>query len=252
MPRCSRLIVTAMVVSLAGCAAQAPATKSDAAGGAATQPDTPGENADQRLMREGMQLIADGHIREAVEGPFEDIIRRYEAQYGNSDTKIYSARGAADALLYAALAASAKPPKTATVFGPAWAVAYWARGYAFNEMARYDDAIVELNKALALAPMDSQYTMELAFAHQQKREWERALALYQSAFAYAELSANDIPEMQCKALRGQGYNLVELHRFDEAKTAYNECLKLNPGEPKSLGELQYIEQLLKPKVREPS
>lgn len=252
MQRCPRLMVIAAMVSLAGCAAQTSATKPDAAATTAATADTPSDGVDQRLLREGMQLIAEGRIREAVEGPFDDIIRRYETQYRDSKHKIYSARGATDALLYAALAASAEPPEPATVLGPAWAMAYWARGYAYNEMARYDDAIAELNKALALAPVDSQYTMELAFAHQQKRDWERALALYQSAFAYAELSATDIPEMQCKALRGQGYNLVELHRFDEAKVAYNECLKLKPDEPKSLGELNYIEQQLKPKAKQPS
>jgi len=241
MQRCSRWAVIAATLTLAGCAAQAPGVR-PAAEAAATSTDAHSVDPDERPMREGMQLIIDGRIREAVEGPFDDIIRRYETQYGNSDTKIYSARGATDGLTYMMMAATAKPPVAAKAVGPAWAMAYWARGYAYNEMARYDDAIVELNKALALAPMDAQYTMELAFAHQQKRDWEQALALYQSAFAYAELSAADIPEMQCKALRGQGYNLVELHRFDEAKTAYSECLKLKPDEPKSLGELQYIEQ----------
>jgi Flp pilus assembly protein TadD len=44
-------------------------------------------------------------------------------------------------------------------------------------------------------------------------------------------------------LRGQGYALVELHRLDEATGAYQGCLKLVPGEPKSLAELGYIQGL---------
>ena len=47
----------------------------------------------------------------------------------------------------------------------------------------------------------------------------------------------------CRKLRGQGYALVELHRLDEATGAYQGCLKLVPGEPKSLAELGYIQGL---------
>jgi Flp pilus assembly protein TadD len=52
-----------------------------------------------------------------------------------------------------------------------------------------------------------------------------------------------IVRLSCKALRGQGYALVELHRLDDAAAAYKACLKLEPGEPKSLGELGYIDGL---------
>jgi tetratricopeptide (TPR) repeat protein len=54
-------------------------------------------------------------------------------------------------------------------------MAYW--GYPYNEMARYDDAIVELRKSLALAPYETQYNIELGFAYEQKRQWETSLEL---------------------------------------------------------------------------
>lgn len=179
---------------------------------------------------------------EAIEGPLADVIRRNEAKYAGIEKRIYSARGVKDTLLYLSMASAEKPPVSAIALGSAWAMAHGASGYAFSDMGRYDDAIVELNKALVLAPMDSQYNIELAFAYQQKREWERALALYESAYAYAEVTAVDVTDIRCRSLRGQGFNLVELGRFDNARKAYRECLKLVPNEPKSIGELQYIEQ----------
>jgi len=237
-----RWVAIAAMLALAGCASQAPALRTDVLPADETTADEGKLDPDLQIVLAGMRMVEEGHPLEAIEGPFGDVIKRYEAKYAASEKKIYSANRAKEVLVYMMMAASAKPPVSAVALGPAWAAAYWGRGYAFNELGRYDDAIVELNKALELAPMDSQYNIELAFAYQQKHEWERSLGLYRSAHAYAELSADDVPEMQCKALRGEGFNLVELGRFDEARKAYRECLKLKPGEPKSVGELQYIDQ----------
>ncbi len=201
------------------------------------------EDADVQEVVSGVKMLEAGKIQAAIDGPFNDVVSRYEAKYGNSKSKIYSARGMTDALLYSAASAIAKPPVNSVVIGPAWAMAYWGRGYAYNEMARYDEAIVELRKALALAPDDAQYLVELAYAYQQKGNWEQSLSLYQSAADYADITASDASEMHCKALRGQGYDLVELHRLSEAEAAYHGCLKVKPNEPKSLGELEYIRRL---------
>lgn len=236
-----RWAALAAMLALAGCASQAPVVRQ----GAATTPAAADErkvDPDLEIVFEGIRMIEEGHTLEAIEGPFGDVIKRYEAKYAGSEKKIYSADGGTEVLMYMMLAASAKPPVSAVALGPAWARAYWGRGYAFNELGRYDDAIVELNKALELAPMNSQYNAELAFAYQRKQDWERSLGLYQLAHAYAEITADDAPEMQCKALRGQGFNLVELGRYDEARKAYHDCLKIKPGEPKSTGELQYIDE----------
>lgn len=201
------------------------------------------EDADVKQVVDAVKMLEAGHIQAAIDGPLDDVVRRYEAKYRDSKVKIYSARGMTDALLYSMASRTMKPPVDSAVIGPAWAMAYWGRGYAYNEMARYDDAIVELRKALALAPEDSQYQVELAYAYQQKHEWQQSLSLFQSALDYAEITASDVPDMKCKALRGQGYDLVELHRLDEAEAAYRACLKLKPNEPRSLGELEYIRQV---------
>jgi Flp pilus assembly protein TadD len=201
------------------------------------------EDADNEQVLKGVKMIEAGQIQAAIDGPLDELVHRYEAKYGNSKVKVYSARGMADALLYEALSATTKPPVSSLVVGPAWAMGYWARGYAYNEMARYDEAIVELRKALALAPVDAQYQVELAYAYQQKHDWEQSLALYHSALDYAEITASDTLGMKCRALRGQGYDLVELHRLDEAEAAYRACLELKPNEPRSLGELEYIRRL---------
>lgn len=240
-----QLAVLSCLLMLAACAPQQTSKASKMTINVATPSieDAKADAADVQEVVDGVKMLESGHIQAAIDGPFNDVVRRYEAKYGNSKSKVYSARGMTDALLYSAASATAKPPVSSVVIGPAWAMAYWGRGYAYNEMARYDDAIVELRKALTLAPDDSQYQVELAYSYQQKHDWKQSLSLYQSALDYAEITTSQVPEMKCKALRGQGYDLVELHRLDEAEIAYRACLKLQPNEPKSLGELEYIRQV---------
>jgi tetratricopeptide (TPR) repeat protein len=245
MKRIIQLAVLPCVLTLAACAPQAASKlpKKTIIVVTPSAAQAKAEDADVKQVVEGVKMLEAGHIQAAIDGPLNDVVRRYEAKYGNSKKKIYSARGMTDGLLYSMVSMKLKPPVGSVVIGPAWAMAYWGRGYAYNEMARYDDAIVELHKALALAPEDSQYQVELAYSYQQKHEWQQSLSLFQSALDYADITASDATEMKCKALRGQGYDLVELHRLDEAEAAYRGCLKLKPREPKSTGELEYIRRL---------
>ncbi len=48
----------------------------------------------------------------------------------------------------------------------------------------------------------------------------------------------------CKARGGKGYERVELHRYDQARATYRGCLKLIPDEPKSPGDLKYIDPMM--------
>jgi tetratricopeptide (TPR) repeat protein len=240
--------VLAAAFALGGCAPHAavkPATtitlSADASGDKAGDPDL------QKVI-DAVTMIQAGRIQLAIDGPLTEVASKYEAMYAGKPVKVFCAHGMAEALIYASMGAKAvngKADMPVNVIGPAWAKAYWARGYAYSEMARYAEARVELEKALSLSPMDSQYKNELAHTYQHSGEWDKMLALYREAEGDAEISAspNQVSNLQCAALRGQGYALVELHRLDEATTAYQGCLKLQPGEPKSLGELGYIKDL---------
>lgn len=201
----------------------------------------PVADPDEQQVIEGVEMVQAGKVLAAVDGPINAMINKYEAQYGQHPKDVYSARGSTDALLYAAM--GAKDKRNVVVLGPSWAMAYWARGYAYGEMNRFDDEQAELEKALALAPFDAQYNNELAFVLVQKRDWANALARYQAGQEYARIShpSTAVPT-QCTSLRGQGYVLVELHRLDEAEAKYRECLKLIPGEPKSTAEIGYIQE----------
>ena len=241
-------VVMASLLALTGCAGHPGAKPTRTITLAVDDAGKPAADADRQKVDDALAMIQAGHIQQAVDGPLAEVIRKYEALYKDSPAKVFCARGMVDALAYAALGdkmADADPEVSVSVIGPAWALAYWARGYAMTEMARYAEARADLEKALALSPMDSQFKIELAYTYQESRDWQKMLALDQEAEADAEISAapEQASPLKCAALRGQGFALVELGRLDDATEAYRKCLKLVPGEPKSLAELEYIHGL---------
>lgn len=239
--------VLAAVFALAGCASSPAARPGSSITLSLDKAGNPAVDPDQQKVLDALKMIESGRIQLAVDGPLAEVIAKYEALYAGKSGKVFCAEGLLDALFYATAADKAKDGASAgpiEVIGPAWAKAYWARGYAYSEMGRYADARVELEKALALAPMNSQYKSELAFTYERSQDWTKMLALYNEAQDAAAISGPDhASDLECIALRGQGYALVELHRLNEATKAYRDCLKLKPNEPKSLAELGYIKGL---------
>lgn len=187
------------------------------------------------------KLLQDGKLKDAM-APLDEVIEHFESRYRRDDIAVYSARDESDALVYAMLNNVSGKAKETIVFGPAWAMAYWMRGYIYGEMSQLDQEIEELYKALALAPMDPQYNNELGYAYGQKRDFVKAMDLYDTAEANATFASSPqlVDRYKCVSLRGKGYALVELHKLDEAESAYKACLAIIHDEPKSLAELEYI------------
>jgi len=234
--------IACLLVVLAGCATEPPRKFV-----VNTSP-----SADDKEVMDGVRMIDAGQIQAAIDGPLNDVIARYETKYAHSADRIYSARGPIQGLMYMVTEGGAPGKKdvpedrrNAIALGPAWAMAYWARGYAYGEMARYPEAEAEVKKALALSPNDAQYTGELAYIYQMQKRTEESLTLYIAMPDMIPIMDNWSDavknEFLCKAYRGQGYDLVELKRYDEAVAAYQACMKVIPGEPKSKAELGYIE-----------
>lgn len=247
MKRLAIRLILITVLALSGCATQPPARPAGKINLVIDDSGRMAADADEQKVLGAVKMIEAGRIQLAIDGPLTEVIEKYESRYAGKPVKVFCAEGLADGLIYAALGSKTAAAGTVEVLGPAWAKAYWARGYAYDEMARYDDARRDLDKALALSPMNSQYQSELAYVYLRKADWTKALALYNGAVDNAGISGAggpaEVVSLQCKALRGQGYALVELHRLDDAATAYKACLKLTPGEPKSVAELGYIQDL---------
>jgi tetratricopeptide (TPR) repeat protein len=209
--------------------------------------------ADEKEVRDAVMAMRNGNVQEAIDGPLTDVVNRYEKAYGNSKDAVFSARSPAQGMMYMTfeatkyIAGAGNGSGKAIDVGPAWAKAYWARGYGYSELKRFPEAEAELTKAIKLSPQDAQFVDELAYVYQMEHRFADSLALFQKVPEFVDTMDDwddaTKKDFRCTAFRGQGYDLVELHQLDEAEKAYQSCIALIPGEPKSLGELGYIKGL---------
>jgi tetratricopeptide (TPR) repeat protein len=243
-----RAAVACLVVSLTGCAAALPPRETPQSEKVIKQ------NSDDKEVADGISMVHAGKLQEAIDGPLADVATRLERQYANSPDQIYSPRGPALRADYAALEVGDKKHpghgKRIVNIGPAWGMAYWARGYAYGDMGRYPEAEAELGKALALSPKDSQYLGELAYVNQREGRFDDSFKLYRAAIRNIDLMDTwkdpEKNDFLCRAYGGQGYDLVQLKRYDEAEKAYSSCLKLSPNDAKAKAGLEGIRKLKVP------
>lgn len=123
-----------------------------------------------------------------------------------------------------------------------WCDAMLVKGYALIELGRTAEAEDMLKILVGHAPHDANYVVEYAYVVRLNGEPERALGLYRQAERDAGQIANraTAAHWRAVALRGQGYALGEMQRWDEATKAYQRSLKYAPDNAIAQNELRYI------------
>jgi tetratricopeptide (TPR) repeat protein len=117
----------------------------------------------------------------------------------------------------------------------------FSQAYMLVESKRMPEARDVLERLLPMAPFNSAYKSELAHVLSMLGQPLRSLSLYREAEANAEFDGKDEQAHQrAVALRGQGYALVELGRWDEAEAAYRKSLTYEPDSQLAKGELAFI------------
>lgn len=196
----------------------------------------------QQLMVDGRKLVEQGKPKAAIDEMFDPVINYFKQVYSDPGQQVFAATTQEEALFYAALGATLN--KTVVVVNSLWSDAYLMKGYASTDLGQIAQAREALEAAIALAPQNPRYLSEMGYWHQVNRDWESSLSSYESAADAAELISDKAMRVEelTRALRGQGYALVEMQKFDEAEALYEKCLKLNRKDDKARGELAYIKQ----------
>ena len=198
-------------------------------------------------MEQAIRLVQSGEFDAALERFIDPTIAQFQKEYAGHRARVYCAASQAETLLY--LAQSAVKNQEAVVISPAFAYAYYLKGYIFVDRGEFADALPYLRKAVELSPSNAQFLSELGHVYQSGKQWPKALETFDQAVEGARAlsdNADHRAELR-RALRGRGYSLIELGRLDEAEKAYAECLQLDPDDEKAKGELAYIKGLrLKP------
>jgi len=200
----------------------------------------PGTDDDVALLERAQVSLQQGLPADAIAAA-DEVIAGFAARYpAGSTQRVYCSRWQSHTLGY--LLSASVAGQDAIVIEPTWADAYLIKGFALVEMGQISAARDAVAMAVDLSPREPQYLSELGYTWQADKDWPRSLDLYQQA-ERAAASIEDPAQRNLetgRALRGQGFSLVELGRWDDAERAYLRCLEIDPKDRAAAGELEYV------------
>ena len=113
------------------------------------------------------------------------------------------------------------------------AATYSNRGILYTRNKEYDKALADHDRAIQLMPTMGEAYINRGNVYFHNKDYDKALADYEKAI---QLKARP----QGTGWYNKGLTLIKLKRYDEARTALEEALKLDPGSrqiKQSLAEL---------------
>lgn len=210
-------------------------------------PPTSGQQAEAKAMALKLALaqtlITKGQQQQALDQYIEPVLAHYEQAYRGDKRRVYCARTVQETLLYMIKAAA--DGTSAVAIDDTWVSALYLKAFVLSDLGRVGEARPVLERARALAPSHSRVLSELATVYGPlgDKDWPRALATYAEAADASALSPEpDRGFDKARALRGQGYVLVELGRWAEAEAAYHAALVALPGDKMAIREIEFIRQ----------
>jgi len=117
-----------------------------------------------------------------------------------------------------------------------------AQAFIAAERRDFATALDLLRATEALAPLSASTAGEMGYVLNQLGRAEDGLAAYRRAHALATRYASQRP-VAALALRGMGFSLIELRRWDEAERLLLESLEIEPGSRVATHELDYVRQM---------
>jgi tetratricopeptide (TPR) repeat protein len=187
----------------------------------------------------GMAAIREKNPGRAVE-LMRPVLADFERQYAGERRQIFCAVTPEQSSAY--LADAAKTKREVVTIEAGWCRAQYVTGYALIDLERLPEALITFQRLVAFAPQNSRYLNELGYIFMKQKKWKESLDAYRRSEVAADLSPDRATEERCLALKGIGYDLVELGDLNAAEAAYRKCLNINPQDTDSSRELEYIQE----------
>lgn len=196
------------------------------------------------LKSDGL-LALEQHVP-AIEAALDTAAALFAAPISDGAQTIVLTDGSAETLFALAAAAKSDGGDVIAVGNPYPLLALYL-GSFYVETGRPEDAVKVLSQGLNLSPVPSalmgatvpDLLAEQGVALARLSRWTESLATYDRGLLLSGLGDT----MRAVLLRGRGFALVELKRLDEAQSAYQESLRLDPADRIAPGELDYIARL---------
>lgn len=196
--------------------------------------------AQARRLETAAELVKAQRSEEAIRTQIEPVIQYFEQKYAEEKRAVYCSRSETETL--GSLLHAARENQNALAIGPEWAKAYFIKAYALVELGRPAEAERCLEQALRRSPFNAQYLNELGHLRQIRRDWTGSQECFKRAEEYAQAYTPEELKLaeRTRALRGQGYNLIELGRLDEAEQRFRDCLNLDANDRGAEAELNFV------------
>ena len=203
------------------------------------------EAADAQKVNEAIDALMKGDLRTA-EHLLLEVIARTPPNYTNAyeqDGTLFVKFWDQEEFVYFILRQKEQgEEKSVTWNGNAYPRAHYYMGFLEVERGRAKEALRWLDAGQLLEPQQPQFRLEKGKVLSSLGDMQAALALYSEVLAMGEEVS---PASRAAALRGQGFQLIELKRLDEAETCFLNSLEMDPNSKVAHNELAYIAQLRK-------
>ena len=110
------------------------------------------------------------------------------------------------------------------------------------ERRDFPAALAMLKLIETIAPVSAGTAVETGYVLNQSGKPAEGLSSYRHALAMAKKYPSQ-RMYEAASLRGIGFALIDLKRLDEARQAFDESLKIEPGNKVALNELAYSEEV---------
>lgn len=200
----------------------------------------PADDPQEKTVSAATAAMTAGRPEQALT-TIEPALAAYERQHAGERRQVFCGYSPVETVAEMAAAAAAK--REAVALSSGWCDALFIKGYALADLRRFAEARPVLERAVAMAPFHAHFINELAYVYQQQRDWQLSYDTYvraRDATAYSDRKR--VTPEKGRALRGMGFALIELGKWDEAEALFNESLVLEPGNANALNELRYIAQ----------
>jgi tetratricopeptide (TPR) repeat protein len=141
-------------------------------------------------------------------------------------------------MILAARKSAHLPARNVNCIANPYPVAALMLGSYYDETRQPELALTVLDRGLAWAPIYPELNAEKGAALTLLHRWSETLETYSAGLSQAGPLIE--PREKAQLLRGKGFALTELKRYDEAEQAYRESLKLDAKHGHAAEELAYI------------
>ncbi len=123
---------------------------------------------------------------------------------------------------------------------PSYSKAFFLLSYILSDLGKYREALVEIERGLALEPDHPRLLCEKAYILGKLRDDEAGLSYLEQA---VESRPWNTVEQKTHALNEQATTLMNLGKLNEAENSVRQALSLKPDDAKLKEKLEFIKQL---------